>query len=143
MFVPYVGEIKETIVRPDQRFEAEYAVITGNFFKGASYLEKACVYADKTGFSSIRWDVAPGIAGIYNIRFRYRNTTDKTKRMTIKIYSENGRVVRQSEIEFPPASEKWRVLGTTTDEWINAGKYSISLESEDASGLWFDCLDFQ
>jgi hypothetical protein len=143
MFVPYAGEIKETVTRPDQRFEAEYAMVTGNFLKGVSYLEKACVYADKPGMSSIKWDVAPGIAGIYNIRFRYRNTTDKTKKMTIKIFSENGREVRRSEIEFPPASEKWRVLGTTTEAWINAGKYSISLESDDATGLWFDCLDFQ
>jgi len=141
--VPAIKEIEEVNTRPDIRLEAEDARLEGLFTTGLSYKEKACIAVEKSGKISMEWVVSPGLAGVYNIRFRYRNVTEKPINMKIKVISSDDRVLRNDFMTFPPAEEKWRVISTTTDVYINAGHYRIRLESDDATGLWMDSMDFQ
>jgi len=141
--VPDVKAMKEVYLRPDIRMEAEDARLEGPVSTGLSYNDKACVKVEKAGKVSIEWVVSPGLAGVYNLRFRYRNLTGKTLNMRIQVIASDDRVLRDDTMTFPPAEEKWRVISTTTDAYINAGNYRIRLESDDAAGLWMDSMDFQ
>jgi|GEM_PF-58162 len=141
--VPYIKTIQETTSRPDLRLEAEDAGYSGPVKKGLVYRDKACVAIEKPGKVCLEWLVTPGLAGVYNLRFRYRNVTDKPLNLRIQVLASDDRVLRDDIMTFPPASEKWRVISTTTEASINAGRYRVRLESEDATGLWMDSMDFQ
>ena len=54
-----------------------------------------------------------------------------------------GIMMRNDEIEFSSASEKWKIASTTSGGYINAGTYKITLESEDMKGLLLDSFEFQ
>lgn len=141
--LPEIIAKEEVIIRPDIRFEAEKARLEGPIITGLVFKDKACISVEKPGFTRMEWNVSPGLAGVYNIRFRYRNVTDKTINLKIKILTADDRILRDDYMSFPPYEEKWRVISTTTDAYINAGHYRIRLESEDATGLWMDSMDFQ
>ena len=92
---------------------------------------------------SVEWKVNPGLAGIYNLRFRYRNVTEKALTLRLQVIAADDRLLKDGPITFPPASDKWKVISTTTEVFINAGVYRIRLSSDDAAGLWLDAMDVQ
>lgn len=141
--VPTLNAPEEVVQRPSIRFEAEAAQRSGVVDTGLVYLDKACVAVRKKGPFSLSWVVEPGLAGVYTFRFRYRNTTDTVTTLRIQVVAADGRVMRDDTMDFPPASEKWRVISTTTGEAINAGRYTVRLSGTDAIGYWLDSLDFQ
>ena len=141
--VPTLAQQEEQPLRPSIRYEAETARWSGVVDTGLVHLEKACVAVRQKGAFSVSWTVEPGLAAVYTLRFRYRNTTDIVRNLRIQVVAADGRVMRDDTMTFPPAPDKWRVISTTTGEAINAGRYSIRLSGTDASGIWFDCLDFQ
>jgi len=143
MAVPALDTPEERPLRPSLRYEAEAAQWSGVIDTGLVHLDKACVTVSKKGAFSLAWTVEPGLAGVYSLRFRYRNTTETVKTLRIQVVAADGRVMRDAPMVFPPASDKWRVISTTTGEAINAGHYTISLSGTDAVGFWLDSLDFQ
>jgi hypothetical protein len=143
MAVPALDTPEERPLRPSLRYEAEAAQWSGVVDTGLVLLDKACVMVSKKGAFSLAWTVEPGLAGVYTLRFRYRNTTETVKTLRIQVVAADGRVMRDAPMVFPPASDKWRVISTTTGEAINAGHYTISLSGTDAVGFWLDSLDFQ
>ncbi len=141
--IPYIKEIVEVNERPDVRIEAEAAKLEGPVTKGKVFKDKDCIAIEQSGKVAVEFPVSPGLANVYMMRFRYINLSDKTLPIKIKLISEDGKILRDDIMLFPPFSEKWRVLSTTTDVFINAGNYRVRLESEDAKGLWLDSMDFQ
>ena len=131
--------------RPVVLFEAENAksigigigIEKGNF-KKSDYVE----FTKKTP-NSIQFEVKPGVAGIYLMRFRFMNRNETPIKVRFKMEDAYGIMMRNDEIEFPPASEKWKVLNTTSGGYINAGTYKITIESEDMKGLLLDSFEFQ
>jgi hypothetical protein len=87
--------------------------------------------------------ITPGLAGVYALRFKYRNDGKETIRAKIRIISANGQLLRDDSIDFPPAAGKWKILNTTTGTQINAGKYSIIISGNNIENLKFDSLDVQ
>ncbi len=129
--------------RPVVLLEAEIAKITGTGiekgnFKKADYIE----FTQKTK-NSVQFEVKPGVAGIYLMRFRFMNRNETPLKVKFKMEDAYGILMRNDEIEFSPAAEKWKVLNTTSGGYINAGTYKITIESEDMKGLLLDSFEFQ
>ena len=93
--------------------------------------------------NSISYEIAPGLAGIYALRFKYMNTGKTPVNAHIKILSSDNRVMREDTIQFPPTPAKWRILSTTTVAYINAGHYKVILENENIGDIKFDNLQIQ
>lgn len=129
--------------RPVVIIEAENAKTTGNGiekgnFKKADYIE----FTKKTE-NSIQFEVKPGVAGIYLMRFRFMNRNETPLKVKFKMEDAYGILMRNDTIEFFPSPEKWKVLNTTSGGYINAGTYKITLEGEDLKGLMLDNFEFQ
>lgn len=129
--------------RPIVLLEAETAKTTGTGiekgnFKKADYIE----FTQKTK-NSIQFEVKPGVAGIYLMRFRFMNRNETPLKVKFKMEDAYGILMRNDTIEFPLATEKWKILNTTSGGYINAGTYKITIESEDMKGLLLDSFEFQ
>jgi hypothetical protein len=129
--------------RPVVVFEAENAkttgtdIIKGNF-KKADYIE----FTKKTN-NSIEFEVKPGVAGIYLMRFRFMNRNKTPLKVKFKMEDAYGILMRNDTIDFIPSPEKWKILNTTSGGYINAGTYKVTLEGEDLKGLVLDNFEFQ
>lgn len=136
-----MGNVNDS--RPNVLLEAENAKVTGEGivkgnFKKSDYLEFT-----QTTSNSIQFEVKPGVAGIYLMRFKYMNLTDKSIKLNLKMEDANGIILKNDSIEFSPAADKWKIVNTTSGGYINAGTYTISLESNEMKGLRLDSLEFQ
>ncbi|SHL95527.1 malectin domain-containing carbohydrate-binding protein [Flavobacterium chilense] len=129
--------------RPVVIIEAEKTKTTGTGiekgnFKKADYIE----FTKKTN-NSIEFEVKPGVAGIYLMRFRFMNRNEKPLKVKFKMEDAYGILMRNDTIEFFPSPEKWKILNTTSGGYINAGTYKITLEGDDLKGLMLDNFEFQ
>ena len=129
--------------RPVVLLEAETAQTTGTGiekgnFKKADYIE----FKEKTK-NSIQFEVKPGVAGIYLMRFRFMNKNETPLKVKFKMEDAYGILMRNDTIEFSSSKEKWKILNTTSGGYINAGIYKITIESEDIKGLLLDSFEFQ
>jgi hypothetical protein len=74
--------------------------------------------------------ITPGLGQEYALRFRYKNTTGNpvTARMTI---TDSKRITLVNrDITFPPTPNKFKMLSTTTGTQINAGTYTLRIETD-------------
>lgn len=101
------------------------------------------VFFDKSVDNQIEWTVSTGLASVYALRFRYMNVSDKPKRVRIQLITSDDRVLKDDEMVFPIADEKWRIQSTTTGSFINAGIYRVRVTSDSMEGLAFESLDVQ
>ena len=129
--------------RPVVIIEAENAKTTGTGiekgnFKKADYIE----FTKKTA-NSIQFEVKPGVAGIYLMRFKFMNRNETPLKVKFKMEDAYGILMRNDTIEFFPSPEKWKILNTTSGGYINAGTYKITLEGDDLKGLMLDNFEFQ
>lgn len=129
--------------RPVVIIEAEKTKTTGTGiekgnFKKADYIE----FTKKTN-NSIEFEVKPGVAGIYLMRFRFMNRNETPLKVKFKMEDAYGILMRNDTIEFFPSPEKWKILNTTSGGYINAGTYKITLEGDDLKGLMLDNFEFQ
>ena len=136
-----LGKVKDD--RPSLKLEAETAKITGNGivkgnFKSSDYVEFTANTAN-----SIEFEVNPGVANVYLMRFRFMNTTAEPIKVKLIIVDAYGILLRNDTIEFPAPTEKWKILNTTSGGYINAGKYKIRIESENMKGLRLESFEFQ
>jgi len=131
-------ETRTTVTLEAENVTMEGQGIVQDHFKKSDYIEFT-----KNNFNSITFKVNPGLAGIFLMRFRYMNMNEDPIKVSIQIEDANGISVRNDEIEFPPAGDKWRILNTTSGGYINAGNYKINLKSEKMKGLRLDSFEFQ
>ncbi|AGA77933.1 malectin domain-containing carbohydrate-binding protein [Echinicola vietnamensis] len=126
--------------RPVEALEAESAQVDGSFTTGNFKKSDYIAFEKDNSFS---WEVNPGLAGTFLIRFRYMNNGDDPKKVRLRITAANGVVMRDDVIAFPVADVKWKILNTTSGGQLNAGKYTITLSGEGLDGLWLDRVEFQ
>ncbi|RNL89471.1 hypothetical protein ED312_07420 [Sinomicrobium pectinilyticum] len=129
--------------RPVFTFEAEEAAISGKEPERGHFKKEDYVTFVKNGDNSITWEVNPGLAGEYLLRFRYMNTNAEAIKVRLQIESSDGIMLRDDDISFPVAGVKWKILNTTTGGYINAGTYKIRLSAPDLSRLRLDKMEFQ
>lgn len=129
--------------RPMIRYEAEDAFALGPGIAKGEYRKEVYVEIPASEETLIEWEINPGLAGVYLIRFRYMNMSDQSIPARLEVIAADGRVMREDVIEFPPATEKWRSVNTTTGSYINAGKYIVRLSAPKKNGIRIDAFEFQ
>ena len=141
--VPVVKWMVEPNLRPELTFEAATAQLQGSDWQKITLKNKAGEKVTADGLHSITWSVAPGVANVYALRFNYLNLNQVPIDARIRITDQAGNVVRNDAIRFPVTPEKWRVLGTSTGSYINAGHYKVIISGDKLSGLAFESLVMQ
>jgi hypothetical protein len=82
----------------------------------------------KTGTTFI---ITPGLGQEYALRFKYKNTTGEAVRARMTITDAKRTVLVDREVSFPPTPPKFKMLSTTTGTQINAGTYTLHIETND------------
>jgi hypothetical protein len=93
--------------------------------------------------SSVQWEFTTGLAQVYALRFSYMNETGKPVPVNLKLIAPNGTVFRDETITLPETIEKWRMLSTTTGDYINAGTYKLIISAPNLQGISFAALEVQ
>lgn len=143
VLVPVIKWDEEPNLRPEITYEAEDAVLKGNNWEKGTHRNKDYVKVIGTSAHSISWTISPGLAGVYALRFKYMNSKQVPIIAKIQVIASDGRIMREDNIQFPSAPEKWRMVSTTTGAYINAGHYQVVISGEGIDGLSFDALDMQ
>lgn len=84
--------------------------------------------------------IKPGLGQEYALRFRYKNTTGRTVKARMTITDAKRTVLVNRDITFPPTPNKFKMLSTTTGTQINAGTYTLRIETEE---ITFEELEVQ
>lgn len=123
-------------------YEAESALLKGKFEK-VVVRKKDGIKLGKGKNNSIQWTINTGLAQVYALRFNYMNTSTNPIKARMRFLTANGTLLRDDEITFPVAPEKWKQISTTTGAYINAGKYFVELTGNDIEGLSLESLEIQ
>jgi predicted GH43/DUF377 family glycosyl hydrolase len=75
--------------------------------------------------------ITPGLGQEYALRFRYKNTTGNAVKTRMTITDSKHTVLVDREVSFPPTPPKFKMLSTTTGTQINAGTYTLKIETND------------
>jgi predicted GH43/DUF377 family glycosyl hydrolase len=75
--------------------------------------------------------IKPGLGQEYALRFRYKNTTGEAVRARMTITDSKRTVLVDREVTFPPTPNKFKMLSTTTGTQINAGIYTVRIDTND------------
>jgi predicted GH43/DUF377 family glycosyl hydrolase len=81
--------------------------------------------------SSTSFVIKPGLGQEYALRFRYKNTTGNPVKARMTITDSKRTTLVDREITFPPTPNKFKMLSTTTGTQINAGTYTIRIDTKD------------
>ena len=81
--------------------------------------------------SSTSFVIKPGLGQEYALRFRYKNTTGNPVKARMTITDSKRTTLVDREITFPPTPNKFKMLSTTTGTQINAGSYTIKIDTKD------------
>ena len=75
--------------------------------------------------------IKPGLGQEYALRFRYKNTTGNAVKARMTITDSKRTVLVDRDITFPPTPNKFKMLSTTTGTQINAGTYTVCIDTKD------------
>ena len=75
--------------------------------------------------------ITPGLGQEYALRFRYKNTTGEPVTVRMTITDSKHAVLVDCDVTFPPTPNKFKMLSTTTGTQINAGTYTVRIDSKD------------
>ena len=77
--------------------------------------------------------ITPGLGQEYALRFRYKNTTGNPVKARMTITDSKRTVLVDRDITFPPTPNKFKMLSTTTGTQINAGTYTLQIDTSDVT----------
>jgi hypothetical protein len=75
--------------------------------------------------------IKPGLGQEYALRFRYKNTTGNAVKARMTITDSKRTVLVDRDVTFPPTPNKFKMLSTTTGTQINAGTYTVRIDTKD------------
>ena len=75
--------------------------------------------------------ITPGLGQEYALRFRYKNTTGAPVKARMTITDSKRTTLVDREVTFPPTPNKFKMLSTTTGTQINAGTYTVKIDTQD------------
>ena len=75
--------------------------------------------------------IKPGLGQEYALRFRYKNTTGAAVKARMTITDSKNTVLVDRMVSFPPTPPKFKMLSTTTGTQINAGTYTLHIDTKD------------
>lgn len=142
--LPRIVWAEETNTRPEFTFEAITAELLGAAWQKVNLKKKDGEKITAEGQHSITWTISPGLAGVYALRFNYMNSNQESIEAKIKIIDEAGHLMREDTLRFAPTPpDKWKIAGTTTGAYINAGHYKVIISGDHLNGLCFESLNMQ
>jgi hypothetical protein len=74
--------------------------------------------------------IKPGLGQEYALRFRYKNTSGTPVKARMTITDSKRTVLVDRDITFPTTPNKFKMLSTTTGTQINAGTYTVKIETQ-------------
>ena len=75
--------------------------------------------------------IKPGLGQEYALRFRYKNTSGSPVKARMTITDSKHTLLVDREVSFPPTPNKFKMLSTTTGTQINAGTYTVRIDTKD------------
>ena len=75
--------------------------------------------------------IKPGLGQEYALRFRYKNTCGNPVKARMTITDSKRTVLVDRDITFPTTPNKFKMLSTTTGTQINAGTYTVRIDTKD------------
>ena len=84
-----------------------------------------------TGRGLTTFVVKPGLGQEYALRFRYKNVTGQPVKARLTIIDAKKAVLVDRLLSFPSTPNKFKMLSTTTGTQINAGTYTVKIETKD------------
>ena len=75
--------------------------------------------------------IKPGLGQEYALRFRYKNTTGSAVKARMTITDSKRTILVDRDVTFPPTPNKFKMLSTTTGTQINAGTYTVRIDTKD------------
>ncbi|MDE7085250.1 MAG: hypothetical protein K2O48_00995, partial [Prevotella sp.] len=75
--------------------------------------------------------IKPGLGQEYALRFRYKNTPGKAVKARMTITDSKRTVLVDRDVTFPTTPNKFKMLSTTTGTQINAGTYTVRIDTKD------------
>ena len=75
--------------------------------------------------------IKPGLGQEYALRFRYKNTSGSPVKARMTITDSKRTVLVDRDITFPTTPNKFKMLSTTTGIQINAGTYTVRIDTKD------------
>jgi len=133
---------EEKELRAISVYNASKALVTGKTTKITVRQKEGVKFCNQSA-GRIQWTITTGLAQIYALRFNYMNTGDKPVKARMQLITADGISLRDDEITFPVANEKWKIINTTTVNYINAGVYKVLISAENAENLSFESLEVQ
>ena len=87
--------------------------------------------AKKAKTNGTSFVIKPGLGQEYALRFRYKNTTGNAVSARMTITDSKHTVLVDRMVSFPPTAPKFKMLSTTTGTQINAGTYTLRIDTND------------
>ena len=87
--------------------------------------------SQKAKASGTSFVIKPGLGQEYALRFRYKNTTGTAQKARMTITDSKRTVLVDRDITFPPTPNKFKMLSTTTGTQINAGTYTVHIDTKE------------
>ena len=75
--------------------------------------------------------IKPGLGQEYALRFRYKNISGAPVKTRMTITDSKRTVLVDRDITFPQTPNKFKMLSTTTGTQINAGTYTVRIDTKD------------
>jgi hypothetical protein len=71
------------------------------------------------------------------------NVTGKPVEAKLMFLNAHGTVLKNESLSLPETAEKWKLISTTTGEYINAGLYQVKLIIPKPEGISLQALEVQ
>lgn len=131
---------KDTNIRASAIYSAAKARLSGKH--SVKELKKfPGVFFDGKG--SIEWTFSVGLAQIYAFRLKYVNPTGAPTSVRVRLIAPNGAVLKDDTLTLADTPEKWRMVSTATNGFINAGTYRLVISGDSLKGVGFESLEVQ
>lgn len=92
------------------------------------------------GKAALETSIQTGLAGKIAFRLRYLLAGSEPVKGTVSIRDASGIVLTTWQVDFPPTGGSWSDLASSTSGFINAGAYTLRLETAGAAPIALDSL---
>ena len=131
-------------LKPTTGYKIENTVLKGAGAQRDTLNGKNAIIFNQASGDTVQWKISVGVADVYAIRLRYVNRTNESFTARMQLHAADGTLMKETQIVFDPyLPNKWGLIHTDTGTSINAGNYTLTLISENASGLAIAGLEIQ
>jgi len=133
-----------TDLRKTVSYKVQKAIITGGSVLIDTLAGKKVLRFNKASGAGLVFEIAPGVADKYILRFKYYNSGKKIFTANMQLQAADGTIMKNEIMSFKPTQKnKSGTIETDTGTSINAGSYKVIVTAIDAAGLILSGLEMQ